>query len=114
MYCSACGVQMPDEFRFCSSCGAPAGSAAGRTAGPQLPLRRSRADKKIAGVCAGLAQYLNVDVTLMRVLVLCAAIWGGVGLIFYIICWIVMPQEPLLLPPPAPSSPQPAANPVRL
>jgi phage shock protein PspC (stress-responsive transcriptional regulator) len=78
-----------------------------------MPLRRSRTNKKIAGVCAGLAEYLNIDVTLMRVLVVCAAIWGGIGLIFYVVCWFVMPEEPLLLPPAQdaaanPSSPSPA------
>jgi phage shock protein C len=101
MYCGTCGREIPDNFRFCSDCGAPA------TSGPytpkqQRPLRRSQTDRKVAGVCAGLAQYMDVDVTLVRIIFLVLLFWPpGVGLILYVICWIVMPQEPLLLPPPA-------------
>jgi phage shock protein PspC (stress-responsive transcriptional regulator) len=51
-------------------------------------------------VCAGLARYFGVDVTLLRILVVVLTIWPvGLGLIFYVICWIVMPNEPLLLTP---------------
>jgi phage shock protein C len=50
-------------------------------------------NKKIAGVCAGFARYFNVDVVLVRVLFLVLAIYPGVGLIGYIVAWIVMPKE---------------------
>jgi len=50
-------------------------------------------DKKIAGVCAGFARYLDMDVTLMRVLWLIVAFTTGVGFIGYIIAWICMPRE---------------------
>jgi phage shock protein C len=49
--------------------------------------------KKIAGVCAGFADYLGVDLTLMRIIWLCAALFTGVGFIAYLVCWIVMPKE---------------------
>lgn len=47
-------------------------------------------DKKIAGVCGGLAAYFNVDVTLMRIIML-GLLLIGCGLPFYIICWAVAP-----------------------
>ena len=57
-------------------------------------LYKSRTDKKIDGVCAGLAKYLNLDPTLVRVIwALCAAL-GGSGVLLYIICMIIMPSEP--------------------
>ena len=57
-------------------------------------LYRSRTDKKICGVCAGLAKYLNMDVTIMRLLVVLLTLFVGGGLIAYIICALVMPEEP--------------------
>jgi len=50
-------------------------------------------DKKIAGVCAGFARYLDMDVTLLRVLWLIVAFATGVGFIAYIVAWICMPKE---------------------
>ncbi len=64
-------------------------------------LVRSRSDRKIAGVCAGFAEYFDLDVTLVRVVWLVVLIMGGVGLIPYLIAWIVMPEEPLMLPVPS-------------
>jgi phage shock protein C len=65
-------------------------------------LMRPRANRKIAGVCAGLAEYFDLDVTLVRVLWLVitffsALVFGTVG---YIVAWIVMPEEPEYLPAP--------------
>jgi phage shock protein PspC (stress-responsive transcriptional regulator) len=56
-------------------------------------LQRSRSDKKIFGVCAGLAKYFNVDVTVIRILFLIALLCVGGGLIAYLICALVMPEE---------------------
>jgi phage shock protein C len=51
-------------------------------------------DKRIAGVCAGLARYFEVDVTLVRLLVVAATLCsGGLGLLAYIAAWIIMPRE---------------------
>lgn len=55
---------------------------------------RSRTDEKIAGVCGGFAEYLEVDVTLVRLVWLAALFLGGWGFIAYIVAWIVMPLEP--------------------
>ncbi|MBR5402819.1 MAG: PspC domain-containing protein [Bacteroidales bacterium] len=52
-----------------------------------------RQNRKIAGVCSGIAKYLDVDVTVVRVIFLIALIWGGFGLWAYLIIWAVAPQE---------------------
>lgn len=49
-------------------------------------------DKKIAGVCGGVAEYLNVDATLVRIIWLLLVLCFGVGALAYIICWILMPS----------------------
>jgi len=61
-------------------------------------LYRSRDDKMIAGVCGGLAEYFNVDSTLIRIAVLFIFLFQGVGLIAYLIAWLVMSEEPLNRP----------------
>ncbi|MEO5616542.1 MAG: PspC domain-containing protein [Candidatus Eisenbacteria bacterium] len=55
---------------------------------------RSRKDKKIAGVCGGLAQYFGIDPVIPRIILLVLLLGAGVGLLAYIICWIVIPMEP--------------------
>jgi phage shock protein C len=103
MYCRSCGIEISDAFRYCPQCGTGTGKDSLRceTGKPARVLRRARDDKQIAGVCAGLARYFGLDVTLVRVLMVCLTFWPpGVGLILYIVCWIVVPQEPLLLAPP--------------
>jgi phage shock protein C len=57
-------------------------------------LYRSRTDRKLAGVCGGLAQYFNLDATLMRVLFVVLAVLGGSGLVLYLAMWIIVPNEP--------------------
>lgn len=57
-------------------------------------LYRSREDRVIAGVAGGLAEYFNIDSTLVRIIIVILAIWGGFGLIAYIIGAIVIPEEP--------------------
>lgn len=59
----------------------------------QKLLRRSRTDRSIAGVCAGLANYLGIDTTLVRILTLCLIIFGGMSLWVYIILWLLIPEE---------------------
>ena len=57
-------------------------------------LYRSRTDKKICGVCGGLAKYINMDATIIRLLVVVACLFTGVGLLAYIIGALVIPEEP--------------------
>ena len=54
-------------------------------------LERSSTDKIIAGVCGGVAQYLQIDVTWIRLVVVILAVFGGVGIIGYIVLAILMP-----------------------
>ena len=58
-------------------------------------LSRSRTNRKLAGVCGGLAQYSNIDATLIRVLFVVLALLGGPGLVIYLLMWILVPEEPL-------------------
>ena len=57
-------------------------------------LYRSRKDKKLCGVCGGLAKYLEIDPTILRVLWALLVVFGGSGLPVYIICALIIPNEP--------------------
>ena len=57
-------------------------------------LYRSKTDKKIAGVCGGLAKYLNIDPTIVRLIWAIVVVCGGAGLLAYLICALVIPEEP--------------------
>lgn len=109
MFCPQCGREYRERVNFCCQCG----SALYLPPRPRSRLARSKTDKKIAGVCGGFAEYLDIDSTLVRIAWLMLALFGGWGLIGYIIAWIVMPVEPAALPAPGavPSaSPQLAPN----
>ncbi len=72
MYCNYCGKTIQDDANICAYCG-------------------------IAGVCLGVAEYFDVDVTIVRLVWLIASVVTGVGLLSYPIAWIVMPEEPHML-----------------
>jgi phage shock protein C len=94
MYCTKCGIAMDEKCVYCSQCGAATANAPAAVTGPPKRLMRSIYDKKIAGVCAGVANYLDVDVTAVRLIWLILTFTPpGVGLIAYIVAWIVMPKE---------------------
>jgi phage shock protein C len=57
-------------------------------------LYRSKANRQIAGVCGGLAEFFNVDTTLIRVLFVVLAVLGGSGLVLYVAMWIIVPEQP--------------------
>lgn len=56
-------------------------------------LYRCDQGKKICGVCQGIAEYLNADVTLVRLITVLIALFCGSGVIAYIVCAIVMPEK---------------------
>jgi phage shock protein C len=57
-------------------------------------FRRHREDRMIAGVCGGAAQLLGLDASVMRVVLVVATLLGfGSGILFYLACWIVVPEE---------------------
>jgi phage shock protein C len=99
MFCTKCGVELEERDGYCYQCGAATGRQTGRP-GTQARLMRTRFDKKIAGVCGGMAKYLAMDPTFMRVLwLLLLFALPPAGLIGYFAAWIVMPKEPLAYPP---------------
>jgi len=57
-------------------------------------LYRSKENRKIAGVCGGIAEYFGVDPIIVRLITLVLVLSAGGGLIAYIIAWIVVPEEP--------------------
>jgi len=57
----------------------------------QRKLVRSQTDSRIAGVCGGLGEYLDVDPTLIRLIFVLLALTGGHGLLLYFIMWILIP-----------------------
>lgn len=58
-------------------------------------LYRSQTDKKIAGVCGGLAEYFNIDPTIIRVIFLILLLPGGLpGLVPYLVLWVLVPVKP--------------------
>ncbi len=97
MYCTHCGTQHENSARFCSQCGQGTGVYSGSTTGYYAPRRIYRLiyDKSIAGVCSGIAKYLDIDVTLVRIAVVAAALFTGVipGIVAYIIAMILMPKD---------------------
>ena len=58
-------------------------------------LYRSRTDKVIGGVSGGLADYINIDPVVVRILFVLLAIFGGSGVLVYIILWIAIPEAPI-------------------
>lgn len=60
-------------------------------------LYKSKTDKKLCGVCGGIAKYFNVDSTVIRLAFVLLTLCVGGGLLAYLICAIVMPDEPDIL-----------------
>ena len=57
-------------------------------------LYKSSTDKKLDGVCAGIAEYFNLDPTLIRVGWVLFSLLGGSGVLAYIICMLIIPAKP--------------------
>src|SRR5580704_19617321 len=90
MFCMQCGREIADSSNFCSSCG---GALRQRTSHKQLTL--SATNKKLAGVCGGLAEYLDVDATIVRLIwVALSVVPGGFvgGALAYFLAWIIIPK----------------------
>ncbi len=93
MYCNACGRAIAEGDRVCSSCGKVVAIAP-----TPKKLMRSRAERKIAGVCAGLAQYFDLDVSLVRIGCFFIMLATGIfpGIVTYLLAWIIVPSGPEL------------------
>jgi len=57
-------------------------------------LYRSTKDRWLAGICGGIAEYFELDPTIIRVLFVVFSLFAGGGILAYIILWLIIPQEP--------------------
>lgn len=57
-------------------------------------LYRSRRECMVAGVCGGLAEYFDIDPTIVRVVYVLLTLFNGTGVALYILMWIIVPEEP--------------------
>ncbi|HUO34091.1 MAG TPA: PspC domain-containing protein [Candidatus Acidoferrum sp.] len=110
MTCPNCHRDIAEYSNFCYFCGAkqlraPVGTPAAKR------LMRSSTDYKLAGVCGGVAEYLDVDSTLIRLIWVLLVIFPVPlvpAVLGYIVAWLVMPRAPLPGAVPSPASSQPA------
>ncbi len=116
MMCPNCRREIAEYSNFCYFCGARQPRAQAAQGAPKR-LMRSSVDSKIAGVCGGLAEYMDADSTVVRLIWVLVVIFTGLvpGVVAYAIAWILMPQAPLPVvvtapQPPPNSTPHPASN----
>ena len=98
MFCNYCGKTIPDDANLCAYCGTRVGGVIARKR-----LVRPRTGRQVAGVCLGFAEYFDLDVTIVRIVWAISAVLGGFGGVAYVVGWIIMPEEPLLLNAPEPT-----------
>jgi phage shock protein PspC (stress-responsive transcriptional regulator) len=113
MYCTACGNQILHTDCFCAVCG----TRTGRLVRPERRLTRSFSERKIAGVCAGVGNYLGIDPAMVRFVWMISTVFYGAGLLLYLLLWIAMPlEQPVVaygrrpIPPARPAPPLPPAT----
>jgi len=97
MICTQCQKEIADNSNFCYFCGMRQDAQPGYS--PRIPKRlmRSVMDRKIAGVCGGIAEYLQVDSTIIRLLWVLAIILPiplVPAFLGYFVAWLVMPEAP--------------------
>lgn len=62
-------------------------------------LMRSRIDRRIAGICGGIAQMQGWDSTVVRLVWVALVLFAGTGVLAYLVLWLILPEEPYGLPP---------------
>jgi phage shock protein C len=100
MLCPHCQREIADFSNYCSICGTQQ-----RPDAPRKRLMRSVTDHKIAGVCGGIATYLNVDSTFVRLIWAVITVIPGMivgGVVAYLLAWLIIPREPRPKPAPSP------------
>ena len=105
MFCSTCGREISEPSNYCSICGARQ-----RQAMPYRQLTLSATDSKIAGVCGGIAEYLDVDPTVVRLIWLVLSVVPGavvLGVLAYLLAWIIIPKAHVRAPATANAAPVP-------
>ena len=94
MTCTRCHREISDEASYCQFCGAGQRQWASASLFPK-PLRRSQADRKLAGICGGIARYLDTDPVFVRVAWVILSIVPGtilLGVLAYVVAWIIVPE----------------------
>ncbi len=114
MICANCRREIAEYSNFCYFCGTRQHADQPRPAAIQKRLMRSITNSRLAGVCGGFAEFLDVDPTVIRLLWVVLTIFTGLifGILAYLVSWLIMPLAPLptvSAPAAAPSSPQPSA-----
>jgi phage shock protein C len=98
MTCGNCQKDIAAGSKFCYSCGAKQPETPASAAPPVYYARkrfvRSTNDRKVAGVCAGVADYFDMDPTLVRILWALATLIPGPNVLAYIIIWIAADEGP--------------------
>ncbi len=97
MKCRGCARDIPEDSRFCLFCGVADPAAGGRPDRSGRRLGRSRADRRIAGVCGGVAEYFDLDPTVVRLVWVLAVILPVPRVpacLLYLAAWILLPQSP--------------------
>ncbi len=90
MACVRCDGEIGDDAAYCQHCGADQHAATDKRF-----LRRSLADRQIAGVCGGIARYADVDPVIVRILWVVLTIVPGIfflGLLGYLAAWLIIPE----------------------
>jgi phage shock protein C len=109
MVCSNCGREISESFNYCSTCGSRQHQRASHK-----KLTLSATDSKLGGVCGGIAEYLDVDPTIVRLIwVALSVVPGGLvgGALAYLLAWIIIPKAPVLVSAAAdPGKAHPSAN----
>jgi phage shock protein PspC (stress-responsive transcriptional regulator) len=56
-------------------------------------LRLPKMDKKLGGVCVAFANSFDIDPTIIRIIWVCSVIFAGTGILAYLVCWLIIPNE---------------------
>jgi phage shock protein PspC (stress-responsive transcriptional regulator) len=96
MICQSCQRDIAAGSKFCYACGAKQPETPTQSAPSVYPaqrrLVRSINDRKIAGVCAGVADYFDFDPSIVRIIWLLTTLVPGPNILVYIILWIALPE----------------------
>lgn len=115
MICGSCQRDIADYSNFCYFCGARQPLAPSHPRYRSRRLMRSVVDSKIAGVCGGIAEYLEIDSTLVRliwVLLILMPVPLVPAVVGYFVAWIVMPLAPYPVPQAEPPATAPHSTPA--
>jgi phage shock protein C len=96
MICLNCQREISDYSSYCNFCGTRQQTLTG-----SKRLMRSAVNVKIAGVCGGIAEYLNVDATVVRLVWAIVSLIPGCvvgGILAYLMAWMIIPKAPLSAP----------------